>query len=112
MIGQFHFCDTSWLRSDDLLLNPLSIGQYVNNANNEFSPNVMYKELDIPLTFPLELFKYIPNVNFNPPDFSDANDDDESKEQIIVVRSVLLLAVRDIKKGEELFSSYFTEVKS
>lgn len=72
----------------------------------------MYKELDIPLTFPLELFKYIPNVNFNPPDFSDANDDDESKEQIIVVRSVLLLAVRDIKKDEELFSSYFTEVKS
>jgi|ERR1712076_522 len=108
VIGSHNCCDTSWLTNQRL--NPLSIGQYINNANYEFHANVIYQELDIPLSFPLQLLQCIPNINFSAPLLTRINDADDDND-ITVIRTVLLIALRDINEGEELFSSYFTEVQ-
>jgi len=107
VIGTYRFCDTSWMTSQNL--NPLAIGQYVNNANKEYPANVIYQELDITLSFPVHLLQFIPNINFNAPLLTREYGDE--KDDILVIRTVLLIALRDINEGEEIFSSYFTEVK-
>ena len=81
--------------------NLLAIGQYVNNATHEFPANVTYQELDIPSSFPLQYLKFIPNVNYGFKTY---------KCEALHVRLVVLVALRDIVQGEELFSSYFTVV--
>lgn len=89
----------SWLTPNPH--NLLAIGQYVNNGTREFAANVSYQEVNIPSSFPLPYLKYIPNVNYNFRTY---------KSEIIHVRIVVLVALRDIDQGEELFSSYFTVV--
>ena len=54
--------DTSWLT--DYPVNPLNVGQIVNNENDEFSANVQYQELEIPNSFPIMLRKFLPNINY------------------------------------------------
>ena len=90
----------SWLTSS--MENLLAIGQYVNNGTREFPANVTYQELDIPSSFPLQYLKYIPNVNYSFKTY---------KSEVFHVRIVILIALRDIMQGEELFSSYFTIVR-
>ena len=109
MIGPYKSCDVSWLNNDNLI-NPLSIGQYINNATQEHPANVTYQELDIPVSFPLHLWQYIPNVNFNVPSYLSAPDI-EDKDNLTLVRAVVLISLRDILEGEEVFSSYFTEIE-
>ena len=99
MIGQYFTCDMTWLTSSPS--NHLALGQYVNNATGKFPANVTYQELDIPSNFPLVYMKYLPNANYGHKYF---------KDDVLHVRTVLLIAVRDIFEGEELFSSYFTVV--
>jgi len=96
-IGMIKIADTSWLT--DYPVNPMNIGQIVNNANDEYSANVHYQELDIPNTFPLLLRKFLPNIKYE-----SSGIDNELK-------IVYLQAIRDISKGEELFSTYFTLVR-
>ena len=103
-LGIHDACDTTWLHRDQLR-NPLALGQIVNNAVSNDEANVMYLELDIPCTFPVELLKYIPNVRFKP-----IEQIWESPEDSVYIRTVLLISLREIFEGEELFSSYFTEV--
>ncbi|XP_057299670.1 SET domain-containing protein 9-like [Hydractinia symbiolongicarpus] len=103
-IGPYLPCDTSWLL--DKLSNPLSIGQYINNATTDYPANVTYMELDIPTNFPLHLLKYIPNIHFNNPVHLK-----QSQEESRYIRTVILLALRDITEGEELFSSYYTQIQ-
>jgi len=102
-IGSYASCDCSWLTND--LMNPLSMGQYINNATKDSLANVTYQEVDVPISFPLQLRKYIPNVHFTP---RQLNDDVDKGDRF--VRTVILIALRDIYAGEELFSSYLTEV--
>ena len=113
-VGMVKIADTSWLTP--MPVNPLNVGQIVNNANKENAANVRYQEEDIPESFPIMLKKFIPNVNYG----------NESKERTRLVYlqvtstinsvaewqmlQVILQAIRDIKKGEELFSSYFTVI--
>ena len=113
-VGMVKIADTSWLTPRPV--NPLNVGQIVNNANKENAANVRYQEEDIPESFPIMLKKFIPNVNYG----------NESKERTRLVYlqvtstinsvaewqmlQVILQAIRDIKKGEELFSSYFTVI--
>ena len=113
-VGMVKIADTSWLTPRPV--NPLNVGQIVNNANKENAANVRYQEEDIPESFPILLKKFIPNVNYG----------NESKERTRLVYlqvtstinsvaewqmlQVILQAIRDIKKGEELFSSYFTVI--
>ncbi|XP_043544999.1 SET domain-containing protein 9 [Chiloscyllium plagiosum] len=94
-LGPYKTNDVSWLT--EIPVNPLAVGQYVNNCSNEKAANVCYQEFDVPATFPIELRQYIPNVNYG-----------QNVERPL--RCVVLVALRDIEKGEELFSNYYTIV--
>ncbi|CAF97553.1 unnamed protein product, partial [Tetraodon nigroviridis] len=94
-VGFFMMSDISWLTSDPL--NPLAVGQYVNNCSNQRPANVCYQEYDVPDAFPTELRQFLPNVNF-------------SQDARGPLRCVVLVSLRDITAGEELFSNYYTIV--
>jgi hypothetical protein len=49
--------------------------------------------------FPLEMYPLIPNVHFN----STIGND--------FIKSIVLIAMEDLKDGNELFASYFNLVK-
>ncbi|KAJ3605252.1 hypothetical protein NHX12_027302 [Muraenolepis orangiensis] len=96
MLGPYRLSDPSWLTARPK--NPLAIGQYVNNCSD--SPaNVCYQEYDLPKGFPLELHQYLPNVKY-------------SHTVHRPLRCVVLVSLRDILPGEELFSNYYTIVDS
>ncbi|KAL5016575.1 hypothetical protein ScPMuIL_006164 [Solemya velum] len=103
-VGPYPVCDNSWLTPYPL--NPLAVGQYVNNRSHDISANVAYQEFDIPEDFPFHLRQYIPNV-FYRPSVHDEYMDTLGKR---LVRVVVLVSVRPIQTGEELFSSYFTVI--
>ncbi len=94
-IGPFMMSDTSWLTESPK--NPLAVGQYVNNCSNEWPANVCYQEYDVPDKFPIEFYQYLPNVNY-------------SQDTQRPLRCVVLVSLRDITEGEELFSNYYTIV--
>lgn len=94
-LGPFMMSDSSWLT--DSPLNPLAVGQYVNNCTNERPANVSYQEYDVPDKFPIELRLYLPNANY-------------SQDTEGPLRCVVLVSLRDITAGEELFSNYYTIV--
>lgn len=94
-LGPFSMSDVSWLT--DRPANPLAVGQYVNNCSNRTPANVCYQELDVPEEFPVELHQFLPNVNY-------------SAEARRPLRCVVLVSLRDIAAGEELFSNYYTIV--
>ncbi|XP_025110518.1 SET domain-containing protein 9-like [Pomacea canaliculata] len=100
-LGPFSLCDASWLTNWPI--NPLAVGQYVNNHNKDFPANVAYQEFDLPFNFPFHLRQYLPN------NFYSANVGDAGQQQRLT-RLVVLVATRDIHCGEELLSSYFTVV--
>ncbi|KAG9338285.1 hypothetical protein JZ751_025956 [Albula glossodonta] len=92
-LGPFSLSDSTWLTACPE--NPLAVGQYVNNCSNEKAANVYYQEFDVPEKFPLELRQYLPNVNYG-------------HNTQLPLRCVVLVALRDIDSGEELFSNYYT----
>ncbi|NXI66679.1 SETD9 protein, partial [Anseranas semipalmata] len=94
-LGPFQMSDVSWLTAAPQ--NPLAVGQYVNNCSYEKAANVCYQEFDVPRCFPLELKQYLPNIVYS--------HDIQSH-----LRCVVLVTLRDIKQGEELFSNYYTVV--
>lgn len=94
-IGPFVTSDTTWLT--DSPRNPLAVGQYVNNCSNERPANVCYQEYNIPDGFPIELRQYLPNINF-------------SQDIKGPLRCVVLISLREVTAGEELFSNYYTIV--
>ncbi|NWX85039.1 SETD9 protein, partial [Nothoprocta pentlandii] len=94
-LGALRACDSSWLTAAPH--NPLALGHYVNNCAREKAANVCYQEFDVPDSFPVELKQYLPNIAYS--------HDIESH-----LRCVVLVTLRDIKQGEELFSNYFTVV--
>ncbi|XP_021373415.1 SET domain-containing protein 9-like isoform X2 [Mizuhopecten yessoensis] len=99
--GPYLTCDLSWVTQYPI--NPLAVGQYVNNQSKLFPANVAYQEFDIPLQFPFHLRKYIPNINYS-------SSIQEISGQHRQTRVVVLVSLRTIEEGEELFSSYFTVV--
>ena len=104
-MGPYSPCDVSWLTSD--LQNPLAIGQYINNQSEEIPANVCYQELDIPRTFPVHLRRFIPNINYKNKFLEETFDE---TLDYCFVRTVILVSLRDIHEGEELYSAYFTEI--
>ncbi|XP_062334020.1 SET domain-containing protein 9 isoform X1 [Osmerus eperlanus] len=94
-LGPLTLSDTTWLTANPV--NPLAVGQYVNNCTNEWAANVCYQEYDVPDGFPLELRQYLPNVNYT----HDAQRP---------LRCVVLVSLQNIHPGEELFSNYYTIV--
>ena len=99
-IGPYLPCDTTWL--EDEPLNPLAVGQYVNNRTKNVPANVAYQEVDISFqSIPPKLWKSLPNVWYSSGNIIGEN---------AFLRTVALVSVRDINEGEEVFSSYFTVV--
>ncbi|XP_028930137.1 SET domain-containing protein 9 isoform X1 [Ornithorhynchus anatinus] len=94
-LGPFKMSDSTWLTSS--VQNPLAVGQYVNNCSNDKAANVCYQEFDVPELFPIEFKRYLPNIAYSP-------------EVQSPVRCVVLVALREIRQGEELFSNYYTIV--
>ncbi|KAM4876175.1 SET domain-containing protein 9 [Thomomys bottae] len=94
-LGPLKMSDSTWLTSE--IHNPLAVGQYVNNCSNNRAANVCYQEFDVPAVFPVELRQYIPNIAYN---YNEQRS----------LRCVVLIALRDINQGEELFSNYYTIV--
>ncbi|XP_052776839.1 SET domain-containing protein 9-like [Mya arenaria] len=97
-------CDTSWLVEKPV--NPLAVGQYVNNQTEEFPANVAYQEFDVPVSFPVHLRKYFPNTEARL-----QTDMDQQLGQMLL-RLVVLVSLREVQAGEELFSTYYTIVSS
>ncbi|XP_064632865.1 SET domain-containing protein 9-like [Lineus longissimus] len=99
-IGPYMLCDHTWLTENTI--NPMAVGQYVNNQTSGRPANVAYQEFDVPHDFPFGLRKYIPNIYYNP-----STPDKPHR----TTRTVLLVSLRDIEEGEELFSTYYTVVQ-
>jgi len=96
-MGVFESCDPHWITYEEET-SPVSfnIGQIVNNSTFNVPANVHYQEFDVLLgSMPSHLRKYVPNVNYNA----------FSKD---FIRTVVLVATKDIDTNEELLSSYFT----
>lgn len=99
-IGPYLPCDTTWLGDEPL--NPLAVGQYVNNRTKNVPANVAYQEVDIPFkSIAPKLWKNLPNVWYSSGNIVGEN---------AFLRTVALVSVREIYEGEEVFSSYFTVV--
>ncbi|XP_066887093.1 SET domain-containing protein 9 isoform X2 [Kogia breviceps] len=94
-LGPLKMSDSTWLTSE--IHNPLAVGQYVNSCSNDRAANVCYQEFDVPAVFPIELKQYLPNIAY-------------SCDKQSPLRCVILVSLRDIKQGEELFSNYYTIV--
>merc|ERR1711894_355983 len=99
--GPYFTCDATWLAPYPI--NPLAVGQYVNNQSKRFPANVTYQEFDIPDNFPFHLLKYVPNIHYSP--------STEEINKIRLLRVIVLVSTRQINAGEELFSTYFTVVR-
>ncbi|CAM9349580.1 unnamed protein product [Lampetra fluviatilis] len=95
-LGPHALSDVTWLTPQPI--NPLSIGQYINNCSNEKEANVCYQEFDVPPAFPLNLRRFLPNVPY-------------SHDIERPLRCVVLVSLRKILSGEELFSNYYTLVQ-
>lgn len=102
--GHIPICDVSWLDRRYRPVNPLSIGQIVNNGNSKLYPsNVMYHELNLqPEEIDPRLRIFLPNIHYEP------NSGSKPKQ----IRLVPLIATKDINLGDELYSSYFSTVSS
>ena len=98
--GLMRCADSSWTFSAEPV-NPLNVGQYVNNANDEYPANVAYCELDVPSDFPVELRCLLPNVNFEMIAIDGKRD----------LKMIALVTTTEICQGDELLSSYFTLVE-
>lgn len=97
-IGPFDTSDRSW--HSNSLECPINVGQYVNNKTKYQDANVFYQEFNIMKDFPLELRKFVPNVNVN------------GLHSVNFLRTVVLIALQDIHEGEEVLSDYFTATQS
>jgi len=95
-------CDKSWLllpRFPESLVNPLNLGQIVNNSNPKagFEANVAYQELTLWIEeTPSRILGLIPNANY---------------EHMSSIRCVALVATKNIRAGEEVLATYFTLVE-
>ncbi len=92
-----------------MVKNPYSIGHYINSSHDSRpsedqqtqQANVMYYEYEFDRdVWDIDLLQYIPNVHYNPQTMY--NRDHKGG----LVKSIVLVALRDIHDGEELFASY------
>ncbi|KAF9357280.1 SET domain-containing protein 9 [Mortierella sp. AD094] len=108
-----------------IIKNPLAVGQIVNNGTTQFPPNVRYQELDIRTRdCPLELQEFLPNIWYSGDWHAHDHDHDEvdtigeeaavdwskrSQSDLDHLRTVVLVTTREVKEGEELYSTYIEQ---
>lgn len=95
--GHYRAADVSWLSQNPRV--PWSIGQYVNNGTSACPANVAYQELDLE-DFPPELDYLLPNIWYS------------SWGRKRSLRTVALVATRNIQSGDEILSDYVTLIHS
>lgn len=100
--ARYPLYDTTWLSKNILLhRNPLTIGHYINHFPSDGLPNVTYCEFDFNFCEKeYELYRFVPNVRY-----TDIDEDDKG------MPSTVLISLRPIKKGEELFSCYLNVIE-
>ncbi|XP_059479120.1 SET domain-containing protein 9-like [Neocloeon triangulifer] len=96
-MGPLETADLSWLTNYPI--NPLNVGQYVNNHTKDYPSNVAYQECELPDGLDPKLRSMLPYINY-------------AGGKGAPSRLVALVATRDIKEGKELLSSYLTLVGS
>lgn len=94
--------DKTWLSQNiDEHRNPLALGHYINHFPNTMLPNVTYYEFDFDFAqTDVDLYSFVPHVRY-----ADMDDDDTT------MPSTVLISLRPIEKGEELFSCYLNLIK-
>lgn len=88
VIGRFMSCDLTWLTLRPI--NPLAVGQLVNNATRDIHANVEYTEIST--TWPLDLQQFIPNIYYEP-------HLDSTHTKLYVQRDVCLQSVSELSMG-------------
>ncbi|XP_063218944.1 SET domain-containing protein 9-like isoform X2 [Bacillus rossius redtenbacheri] len=92
----YEAADTTWLTGAAVV--PWNIGQYVNNQTTGSDANVAYQELNISLRdVPPALHCFLPNIWYS----GGAEGS---------LRLIALVSTRNISKGEEVLSNYYTLV--
>jgi hypothetical protein len=95
--------------SPSVIYNPYAIGHYINSSHDSRPSeelqtqraNVMYYEYEFDRDeWPIDLLRYTPNVHYNPQTMY------LRKDQGAAVKSIVLIALRELDDGEELFASY------
>ncbi|CAB3380622.1 Hypothetical predicted protein [Cloeon dipterum] len=94
-MGPREVADISWLTKNPI--NPLNVGQYVNNHTKDYPSNVAYQEVELSQGLSHETRSMMPYVNY-------------SGGRGLPNRIVALVATRNIEQGEEILSSYLTLV--
>ena len=58
-------CDISWLQEDyEFHVNPLNIGQIVNNQSSYQKANISYEEFDLSSDSSHKILRLLPNINY------------------------------------------------
>jgi hypothetical protein len=99
--ARYPLYDITWLSKDIYLhKNPLTLGHYINHFPSNGLPNVTYYEFDFDFNQnEYDLYRFVPNVRY-------ADIDDEKG-----MPSTVLISLRPIKQGEELFSCYLNVIQ-
>jgi hypothetical protein len=101
--------DKTWLlRNIQLHDNPLTLGHYINHFPGASLPNTTYLEWDFEFDEKdTDLYRFVPHVRFAAA--NDDDDDDGAAQRMMP--SVVLISLRPIEKGEELFSCYLNRIE-
>lgn len=109
---------TTQISTEQVLRNPLAVGQIVNNGTRQFTSNVRYQELDFrSKDCPLELQEFLPNLwhagdwhsYYDVQDTSNPEGDEGGQGNetgLDSLRTVVLVTTREMQDGEELYSTY------
>jgi hypothetical protein len=100
--ARYPLYDKTWLSKDiSTHKNPLALGHYINHFPSNGLPNVTYYEFDFEFN-PNEndLYRFVPNVRY-----ADIDNDEKG------MPSAVLISLRPIKQGEELFSCYLNVIQ-
>ncbi|CAF2322665.1 unnamed protein product [Rotaria sp. Silwood2] len=100
--SRYPLYDRTWLLKDIYLhKNPLTLGHYINHFPFYGLPNVTYYEFDFHFNDnEYDLYRFVPNVRY-------ADIDNGEKG----MPSTVLISLRPIKQGEELFSCYLNVIQ-
>jgi len=101
--ARYPLYDTTWLLKDIYMhKNPLTLGHYINHFPSNGLPNVTYYEFDFHFNEnQYDFYRFVPNVRY-----ADIDDNDENG-----MPSAVLISLRPIKQGEELFSCYLNVIQ-
>ncbi|CAF1539768.1 unnamed protein product [Adineta steineri] len=99
--ARYPIYDITWLSKDIYQhKNPLTLGHYINHFPANGLPNVTYYEFDFNFNeSQQDLYGFVPNVRY-------ADLDNEKG-----MPSAVLISLRPIEQGEELFSCYYNVIQ-